>query len=155
MNKLTTKIKSRQANISDVNELVKLFDEYRIFYGKSSKKENAQDFLSERINKNESKIFIAESNENRIIGFAQLYPLFSSINMNRRWLLNDLFVYEEYRGIGVSKILVDCAKNLCRQYPNCELFLETQKDNKIANNLYNKTGFNLNTEYNCYFWSDS
>lgn len=85
-----------------------------------------------------------------LAGFAQLYPLFSSMRMQRQWLLNDLFVKEEYRGRGISKALLEQAKELCRQTEACGFTLETAKSNDIDNKLYPSAGMELNTEFNFY-----
>jgi GNAT superfamily N-acetyltransferase len=83
--------------------------------------------LFERIKLNDSEIFIAEADNNNLVGFIQLYPLFSSTRMQLLWLLNDLFVDMEYRGKGIAKQLIDKAKNHCIQTNACGLILETEK----------------------------
>ena len=87
----------RKVDIKDLDALSKLFDSYRIFYHKNSDVEAAKVFLKERIKNNESEIFVAEF-EKHLVGFVQLFPIFSSTRMQRYWLLNDLFVAENYRG---------------------------------------------------------
>src|SRR5271154_6147082 len=104
----------RKADEHDVNELSLLFNLYRIFYKQNSDLESAKRFLLERILKKESIIFIAIS-ENKIVGFTQLYPLFSSLSMKRTWQLNDLYILEENRGYGISKQLIDAAKQLAKE----------------------------------------
>jgi N-acetylglutamate synthase-like GNAT family acetyltransferase len=104
-------IKIRKATINDLKFIVELFDKYRVFYEKESDKEKAKDFLSNRLKHNDSEIFVAETNNN-LVGFVQLYPLFSSTRMQRLWLLNDLFVEEDHRGRGISKQLIEASKNL-------------------------------------------
>ena len=68
--------------------------------------------------------------------------------MKKLWLLNDLYVEEEYRQKGISIALIDKAKELCRETGACQLSLETSKTNMVGNNLYPKTGFQLDTEAN-------
>ena len=76
----------------------------------------------------------------------QLYPLFSSTRVSKYWVLNDLFVASEYRGKGYSKLLIGKAKELVKDSNACGMMLETEKSNKIGNNLYPKTGFKINVE---------
>lgn len=142
----------KTACINDLPGLVGLFDLYRIFYGKESDLGGAEIFLSERMEHKESVIFLAESEKNEPAGFIQLYPVFSSTRMKRLWLLNDLFVKENFRGQGVSVKLIERAKELCLQTNACGLMLETAKSNEIGNALYPKTGFQLDGEHNFYFW---
>ena len=142
-----------KATIQDLAPLAVLFDEYRVFYKKESNLRNATAFLSERINKDDSVIFIAKSGEERLMGFVQLYPLFSSTKMKRLWLLNDLYVNPAFRGLNVSVMLIDRAKQLARETDSAGLLLETAKSNTIGNNLYLKTDFVLDTDHNFYAWT--
>jgi GNAT superfamily N-acetyltransferase len=141
----------RKAIIADLDELAKLFDDYRVFYEKRSDLEAAKRFLRERIVKNEAEIFVAFSGET-MAGFTLLYPLFSSTKMKRLWLLNDLFVKEKYRGLGFSIALMERAKALCWESGACGFMLETAKTNTTANRLYQKFGLELDTEHHIYNW---
>ncbi len=146
-------IQIRQAKESDLEQLARLFDLYRIFYRKQSDLNAAIFFLKERLHKNESVIFVAEENES-LIGFTQLYPQFSSTRMMRTWLLNDLYVLNEYRGRGISKQLIDAAKQLAKQTDAAGLLLETEKTNMVGNRLYPSAGFVLYSETNFYWWEN-
>ncbi len=142
----------RRSSIDDIPQLATLFDAYRVFYEKTSDVEQAIIFLSERIQKNESVIFVAENEEKQLTGFVQLYPLFSSTRMKRYWLLNDLYVAPEQRSKGISVALIDAAKELCQTTGSCGMMLETAKSNVIGNNLYPKTGFVLDSAHHYYTW---
>ncbi|MCL1675640.1 GNAT family N-acetyltransferase [Elizabethkingia meningoseptica] len=141
----------RTATIQDLEALASIFEKYRNFYHQPADYETAKSFLQERITQQESVIFVAET-ENKIIGFTQLYPLFSSTRMKKLWLLNDLYVEEEYRQKRISVALIDRAKQLCVDTDACQLSLETSKSNVVGNNLYPKTGFQLDSETNFYYW---
>ena len=141
----------REAKKSDLDQLSKLFDSYRMFYGKESNIDISKKFLESRLSNKDSKVFVCEVN-NILTGFVQLYPLFSSIRVSKYWLLNDLFVDSEYRGNGYSKLLIDKAKELVKESNACGMMLETEKSNKIGNNLYPETGFKKNNLSNFYEW---
>lgn len=87
------------ATPADVGEIAPLFDAYRQFYQKPSDVEAARRFLFARLSKNESVLFLAR-HEGRVVGFVQLYPVFSSIGLTRQWILNDLYVAPEARKLG-------------------------------------------------------
>jgi GNAT superfamily N-acetyltransferase len=140
----------RKANIQDLDQLAKLFNAYRVFYGKESALTLATEFLSERIRTRDSEIFV--SADKRINGFVQLYPLFSSVRMKKLWLLNDLFVDPDHRGKGISLALIEEAKALCKRTGACGMYLETAKSNDIGNQLYPRAGFTLNDAHNFYDW---
>lgn len=141
----------RKSNISDLDDLAGLFNDYRIFYGQGTDIEKAKGFLKDRLTKNESVVFVAFAGDS-MAGFVQLYPVFSSVTMKKRWLLNDLFVKEEFRGRGFSIALIEPAKELCRQTGASGFVLETAKTNIIGNRLYQKLNLHLDTEYNTYSW---
>jgi GNAT superfamily N-acetyltransferase len=144
--------KIEKATLDHIEQLAVLFDQYRVFYKKESDVASAKNFLRDRMEKNESVIFVSFDAKNSMTGFTQLYPLFSSTRMKRLWLLNDLFVDSNYRGKGFSIALIDRAKELCKQTGACGLLLETAKTNDIGNNLYPKTGFALDEDHNYYSW---
>ena len=144
----------RKASQEDLVQLSQLFDEYRMFYHKTSDLSGAQQFLSERIEKNDSEIFVAED-EGELVGFVQLYPLFSSTRMKRYWLLNDLYINPNSRGKGFSKALIDEAKELCTTSNSCGMYLVTSKENMIGNQLYPSAGFKKYDEVNFYEWEVS
>ncbi|MEB8345998.1 GNAT family N-acetyltransferase [Flavobacteriaceae bacterium KMM 6898] len=145
-------MKYRKAEIKDLDELSVLFDAYRVFYRKETDIASAKNFLVERILKNDSEIFVAKNPEHQLVGFVQLYPLFSSVRMRKLWILNDLFVNYDSRKKGVSLGLIDKAKELVEKSDACGMFLETEKSNLVGNNLYPKAGFEFNKDSNYYQW---
>lgn len=145
------KSNTRKATIDDLSQLAQLFDEYRMFYHKSSDISGAEQFISERLENRDSEIFVVEE-DGKLGGFVQLYPLFSSTRMKRYWLLNDLYVNSNSRGKGFSKDLIEEAKELCRTSDSCGMYLETGKENRIGNQLYPSVGFKKYDEVNFYEW---
>lgn len=143
----------RKATEEDLDKLIYLFEGYRTFYRKESDLEGVKKFLSERISKKDSEIFVAENKDGQLAGFTQLYPLFSSTRMKKAWLLNDLFVDPNHRSKGASIGLINKAKELVKESGAFGMFLETEKTNDIGNSLYPKTGFKLNEESNYYEWT--
>ena len=126
-----------------------LFDAYRQYYGQKVDLVAAKNFLSERLLLDESVIFLALEG-NKPLGFTQLYPMFSSISMERQWVLNDLFVNQNARNLGVGKSILEAAQNFVRQLGHKGLLLETTPDNEKAQKLYEKLGWKR--EENYYFY---
>ena len=145
-------IKIRPASEADLEQLSELFDLYRVFYRKSSDIAASQNFLRERFKHKDSCLFVAVD-EDRLIGFTQLYSQISSTRMKKFWLLNDLFVVVQYRGRGISKMLIDAAKFKSKETGSLGLMLETEKTNTIGNQLYPATGFSL-IDSNFYWWDN-
>ena len=144
---------TRKVTLGDLNQLADLFDQYRIFYHKESDIPSAERFLRERIEHQDSEIFVAE-NDGQLMGFVQLYPIFSSTRMQRYWLLNDLYVNQNHRGKGYSKELIEEAKDLCRSSNACGILLETGKSNDVGNQLYPACGFERYDSVNFYEWTN-
>jgi len=142
----------RKAVSADLDQLAILFDGYRVFYRKDSDINGAKTFLKNRLENGDSELFVCVENDT-LLGFTQLYPLFTSTRMKKAWLLNDLFVSKEQRGKGISKMLITAAKELAKQTDAFGLMLETEKSNDIGNNLYPSAGFELNTGSNFYEWT--
>ncbi len=139
---------------ADIEPLTDLFEGYRKFYRKDPNRKTAQAFLSDRIINMDSKIYVCENAEAELVGFVQLYPIFSSTRMKKLWLLNDLFVHPDARGLGISKLLISRAKQLAKDTKAAGLMLETEISNQIGNRLYPATGFKLNEGSNFYDWEN-
>ena len=144
----------RPATQQDLNSLTDLFEGYRTFYQKPSNQIEAKAFLNERLKQGDSKIYVCENDNHQLCGFVQLYPLFSSTRIKKLWLLNDLFVHPDARGLGISKQLIERAKQLVKETKAAGMMLETGVSNKIGNQLYPKTGFKLIDTSNFYEWSN-
>ncbi|OZB99068.1 GNAT family N-acetyltransferase [Paenibacillus sp. XY044] len=130
----------RQAGLEDLKELADIFDLYRIFYGQESDVEGAATFLFERMEHRESVIMIAEE-QGRIAGFTQLYPVFSSISMKRSYILNDLYVREEYRKQGIARLLLEAARQYAKLARAKGLSLSTAVTNVQGQRLYEQSGY--------------
>jgi GNAT superfamily N-acetyltransferase len=126
-----------------------LFDAYRQYYGQKADLVAAKNFLSERLLLDESVIFLALEG-NKPLGFTQLYPMFSSISMERQWVLNDLFVNQNARNLGIGKQILEKAQDFIKQIGHKGLLLETTPDNEKAQKLYEKLGWKR--EENYYFY---
>lgn len=131
----------RQAKTEDVKTVTTLFDNYRLFYGRKSDINKAKDFISARLNNQDSKIFIAETDLKRIVAFIQLYPTFSSISAKSSWILNDLYVLEKYRRNGIASKLIKHAVQFANSTGAASISLQTGKDNFDAQRLYEKLNF--------------
>ncbi|PEJ60664.1 GNAT family N-acetyltransferase [Bacillus sp. AFS002410] len=138
-----------QAKSEHIVEVAKLFDQYRQFYKQESNVNEAINFITERINNKDSVIFIVKEGEESL-GFTQLYPTFSSVSMKKLWILNDLFVTEAARKKGVAQMLLDAAKGFAINTKAKALDLQTAIDNKSAQALYEKNGYQVDKEFFSY-----
>lgn len=139
-----------RAGLEHLDVLVPLFDGYRQFYQQPSNLEGAREFLSERLERGESVIFLALSDSAEGLGFTQLYPSFSSVSMRRLWILNDLFVAPMARKLGVGQALMERARAFALESGAKGLTLQTAVDNLPAQSLYESLGWRRETEFYTY-----
>jgi GNAT superfamily N-acetyltransferase len=140
------------AHVSDVELVAPLFDAYRQFYGAEPDIPAACDFLTQRLARGESVVLLAilESEDgrgDRVAGFAQLYPSFSSLALRRTMILNDLFVAPECRRLGVARRLVRESVGYARLAGALHIELATQHTNCGARSLYESEGFAYDREF--------
>jgi len=140
-----------KGTLEHLDDLSSLFDAYRVFYEQSSDLKGARDFLKNRIENEESILFMAYLDK-KAIGFTQLFPSFSSVSMKPLLILNDLYVDKNFRQKGIGEALLIHAQEYCRQLNYKGLALETATDNP-ARQLYEKLGWEKDTYCFHYFWT--
>ncbi len=130
----------RQAVLTDLDAIVPLLDAYRQFYGQQSDSEGAHLFLRNRFEHSQSVLYLAEL-EGQPVGFAQLFPTFSSVLMRRVFVLNDLYVAPQARRSGIATGLLKAAENHARALGAARLSLITAIDNLSGQSLYEACGW--------------
>lgn len=141
-----------KATTERLDELAELFDAYRQHYEQAQDVPGAYAFLAERLKLNDSVIFLAED-AGEILGFTQLYPVYSSIGMKRAWILNDLYVKPDARQRGAARALIARARELGTDTGSRYLMLQTHFANEKARALYESTGWKLDEEFAYYYLS--
>ena len=142
----------RVAKADDLEQIAVLFDEFRKFYAQNSDIDGAKAYLKERMNNNESIIFVAK-NEEKLIGFIQMYPTFSSVSMMKDMIMNDLYVFPEFRKKGIGKALLETAKKFSKDNNYKGLWVETANDNP-ARSLYEHLGWEKDVSFVHYYWQE-
>ena len=141
----------KTATLEHLEIVAALFDAYRVFYHEAADLERARSFMLERIQNSESVIYIAFESE-KPLGFTQLYPSFSSASTQRLWILNDLYVVPEARGLRVGEHLIERAMQLARDTNAKGVMLETAHTNLSGQKLYERMGFEReDLEFRTYF----
>jgi GNAT superfamily N-acetyltransferase len=139
----------RRARVGDLEAVALLFDSYRAFYKLTRDLEGGRRFLRDRMERNESVIFVAFDDGNAV-GFTQLYPGFSSGAMARIFILNDLFVIPEARRSGVGSALLRTAAGFGRAEGAVRLVLSTELTNLVAQSVYENNGWKRDTTFCVY-----
>jgi len=134
-----------------LEQLAELFEEYRLFCGCEQNLTETKSFLKKLIRNEESILFIAvDAQTERLMGFVNLYPCYSSLALQRLWILNDLGVSSHYRGKGVSKALIQKVQEFAKETNAIRIELKTGINNTTARSLYKSMDFTVDLE-NIYY----
>ena len=136
----------RQAVAADVEALAVLFDQYRQFQGQAHDLAAARSFLAERFNHGESIGFIATTG-GTAVGFAQLYPSYSSVSLSRVFILNDLFVLESVRGQRVASQLLSAVESYAWSFGASRVTLNVARTNVSAQQVYTARGWKQDDQF--------
>ena len=136
-----------RATIHHLDELATLFNAYRVFYEQESDVEGAKAYLHQRLTLHDAVIFIAIDDNQKMLGFTQLYPTLCSVAMRPIWILYDLFVHHDARKQGVGRLLLERAKQHGIEHGAARLELSTAIDNTTAQSLYETMGWKRNERF--------
>lgn len=140
-----------QATLEHLDILTPLFVKYREFYDAMPYPETSRSFLEKRLSREESVIYLAlADNEDKPMGFCQLYPSFSSLTLKRVWILNDIYVCEDARRQLVADGLMQQAKKMARETNAIRLRVSTSITNDVAQKVYESIGFREDRKFKNY-----
>ena len=140
-----------QATLEHLDLLTPLFIKYREFYGELPFPDSSRKFLETRLKRKESVIYLAlADDEDKLLGFCQLYPSFSSLSLKRVWILNDIYVAEDARRQLVADNLMRTAKKMAKETHAVRLRVSTSSNNNVAQKTYESMGFREDSEFKNY-----
>jgi ribosomal protein S18 acetylase RimI-like enzyme len=143
-------VHTREAQTDDLGPVSSLFTRYLQFYGRElTDCAVVLDYLQSRMVNHESTLFIAII-DGEIIGFAQLYPSFNSLSLQKIYILHDLFVHESARGRGVASKLLNHTKRYAIENGAYEITLQTANTNFTAQSLYERHGYKKDDLFSSY-----
>jgi len=140
-------MKIERATLQHLTAVAGLFDLYRQFYAQPADLDKARRYIKERIENNQSVIYLATDEKGRGLGFTQLYASFCSVDAAPIWILYDLYVDAAARQQGVGTALMNRARLLACETGAVRIELETSVNNKSAQSVYERLGYVRNTEF--------
>ena len=143
-------IRTRPATAADLEAVAALFNAYRQFYEQPPDPGLARRFISERFQRKESVLIVAEDVSGALIGFTQLYPTFCSVRAAHTFVLYDLFVTPAARGTGAGRALMLAAEAHARKAGAARMELSTARTNVIGQSLYESLGWKRDTTFLVY-----
>lgn len=136
-----------ESKIRDIEERDRqqILEMMRIFYASEAVFTNGSEKIFNMdiencINENpyiEGYIF---ENDNGIQGYAMLAKSFSTEFGKPCIWIEDLYIKEEYRGMGIGSFFLDFVKE---KYPHSVFRLEVEAENERAVNVYRKCGYDV------------
>lgn len=140
-----------QATLEHLDLLTPLFIKYREFYGELPFPDSSRKFLETRLKRKESVIYLAlADDEDKLLGYCQLYPSFSSLALKRVWILNDIFVAEDARRMLVADRLIQTAKQMAKETNAVRMRVATSVNNEVAQKTYESIGFKVDEKFKNY-----
>ncbi len=141
-----------KAQAEHSQDVARLFDLYRQFYQCPADLALAERFISERIERDESVIFMAKDpDQEKARGFVQLYPSFCSVDAVKIFILYDLYVDAPGRKLGTGKKLMQKAASFAKEAGAARLDLLTAHDNLAGQALYEKQDYQkVNEDFYAY-----
>ncbi len=135
-----------KADLEKINLASLIFNDYRIFYNQESNIKDCYDFLLDRTINDESLIYLGLI-ENNPVAFMQIYQSFSSVGLKKIYILNDLYVVEQYRGKKIGRAMLVKALEVAKSKNITKIALQTAKTNQTAQNLYQSFSFIQDQEF--------
>ena len=140
-----------QATLEHLDLLTPLFIKYREFYGELPLPDSSRKFLENRLTRKESVIYLAlADDEDKLLGYCQLFPSYSSLSLKRVWILNDIFVAEDARRMLVADRLLQTAKQMAKDTNAVRMRVATSVSNEVAQKTYESIGFREDTRFKNY-----
>ncbi len=140
-----------QATLDHLDLLTPLFIKYREFYGELPFPDSSRKFLETRLKRKESIIYLAlADDEDKLLGYCQLYPSYSSLSLKRVWILNDIYVAEDARRMLVADRLLQTAKQMAKETQAVRMRVATSVDNEVAQKTYESIGFRVDERFKNY-----
>ena len=132
---------TRPATLADLASIAPLFNAYRQFYEQADDLALATAFIQERLANAESVIILALDDDQKTVGFCQLYPSFCSVEAAPIYTLYDLFVSPQARRTGAARVLLRAAHGYAAQTGRVRMDLTTARTNVAAQALYESLGW--------------
>lgn len=123
-----------------LDAVLPLIADYQRFYGGDPDTQRNAVFFRRFLEPSDEGLLLGAWEQGELLGHACLYWTFSSVSAQEVVLLNDLFVREEHRGSGVSRLLIDAAVEVARARGAKAVRWYTALDNRDAQRAYERTG---------------
>jgi GNAT superfamily N-acetyltransferase len=129
------------ANIDDLNEILILYSSSDMDNGNTLSAEKAKGIFVKMSNYPDYKVYVAKLKD-RIIGTFALLIMDNMIHQGRSsGLVESVVVHEEFRSVGIGKLMMEFAMQKCRESNCYKMALSSNLKREKAHSFYEKLGF--------------
>ncbi len=155
MNKKHTIIPNfRLAQVQDKSLLGEMIESYYLYEGHVIDKTKIESSLNSALTQNPHiRIWIIEVGENAV-GYMAIAIGFTIEAGGKDGFLDELYLQESYRGLGIGRRAVDFAIQMCPKLGIKRISLEVEPHNERAKRLYINSGFFTHNRILMSYWID-
>jgi len=130
-------------NSQHAQDLIYLLDSYAQdpMGGGEGLKQHVKDNLAKELARLPHALSLICYVDNKPAGLVNGFEVFSSFMCKPLLNIHDVVVLNEYRGQGISQLLLEKVEGMARDRGCCKITLEVLEGNKVAQNAYRKFGF--------------
>jgi GNAT superfamily N-acetyltransferase len=133
-----SKLTINKVLVEELKFLLPLFTKYQQFYGAESSEQINKEFLTEILSNPDKGVFHVIYFNGQAIGFSGVYVSYSSVLAKQIAIINDLFILDEYRGLGYGKTLINQTIEFLKNHNFTNIRWCTKSENKNSQKLYNE-----------------
>jgi GNAT superfamily N-acetyltransferase len=138
---MAAEVRVEPVEAAQLDALLPLIAAYQRFYEVADVDDQRnRAFFARFLAPSEDGMLLGARRDDALIGYACLYWHFTSLVPAETVLMNDLFVIEAARGVGVGRALIEASAAIARERGAYQLQWVTAPDNAPARRLYETTG---------------
>ena len=128
----------RKAQPADFDAWLVLWEAYLVFYKEELPRPTTDLSWSRLLDDNVNMTGLVAEVDGRIVGFTNYLFTDSTWHVNADCYLEDLFVSDDVRGLGVGRNLIAAVTAIARSAGSDSVYWQTQATNSTARTLYDK-----------------
>lgn len=140
----------RECNLNDIEKWVDLNQEFmkyeivdEVFWSNmlDSKKDDLRKLFIEALEDKSHITLMMIEHDEEVIGFMNLMTIFSIWAGGKSLTLDDFFIIEEYRGMGIGKNVMEYLEGYAKRNGYKRFQFLSEHSNELAHKFYTKLGY--------------